>query len=191
MKPKLFTEIDPENPFTKLFTWESPERMWSPKTKQWYVSYSFFFVVIIGLLALVSEYVLIVAVVAFVFLWFIQGAIPPQIVEHTITTLGIRSFNKLFRWRNIKHFWFSEKENTKFLNLEVAEDENPNYVKRVSLIVNDGDDKEIFKILIQYLDYGEREEIGFNPLMRLIHGRHVEVSEYLPKSKEDEYIKYP
>ena len=192
MKAKLFKDIDPENPFAKLYTWEAPERVWKQKTRTWYVSYSLFFIIIIAFLALLGEFVLIVAILAFVFLWFIQGAVPPQIVETTITTLGIRTFNKLFRWRNIKKFWFSDKDDHKFLNLEVSEDDNPRFTKRVSLVLKENSDQDIFEILIQYVDYGEKDELGFNPLMKILHGSYIPVTNYLPETEEDaEYLEFP
>lgn len=191
MKSELFKEIDPENPFAKLYTWEAPERVWKPKARSWYVSYSLFFVVVIAFLALIGEFILIIAILAFVFLWFIQGAVPPQIVETTITTLGVRTFNRLFRWRNIKKFWFSKKDDHKFLHLEVSEDDNPRFTKRVSLVLNGDIDMEIFQILVQYSDYGEKNELGYNPLMKILHGTYIEVSNYLPENKEEqEYLQF-
>lgn len=192
MKAKVFKEIDPENPFAKLYSWESPERVWKQKTRAWYISYSLFFLVIIAFLALIGEFILIIAIIAFVFLWFIQGAVPPHMVETTITTLGIRTFNKLFRWRNVKNFWFSKKDDNKFLNLEISEDDNPRFTKRVSLVVNGNDDRDIFEILVQYSDYAEKDELGFNPLMKILHGSYIEVSHYLPENlDEPEYLEFP
>ena len=167
--------------FSKLFTWQSPEREWSEKTRAWYVIYSAFFVFVIAIAAILGQYLLIMAVIAFVFLWFTQAAIQPEISEHTITTVGIKSFDKLFKWKNIKQFWVSVKGQTKFLNIDVIEDETkPNTYKRVSIILNENDDKEIFFILLNYIDYGDRKEVGFNYLVKILHGDHVDISYYLP-----------
>ncbi len=179
MVNKLYTELSTENPFTVLFSWKSPERYWYPKNKAWYVSYSLFFVSLIAVLALIGEFILIVAIIAFVFLWFIQGSIPPQETEHTITTLGIRSFDKLYRWRNIKHFWFSYKNDVSLINLEIVEDDNPKFMKRITLLLNKDDERTIFDILIKYVDYGERDEIGYNFFLKLINGTHIPISHYL------------
>jgi GGDEF domain-containing protein len=60
------------------------------------------------------------------------------------------------------------------------------------LVVNGNEDQEIFELLIQYLDYGERDELGFNPMMRLLHGKHIDVSTYLSENQEEpEFIELP
>lgn len=60
------------------------------------------------------------------------------------------------------------------------------------LVVNGNEDQEIFELLIQYLDYGEIDELGFNPMMRLLHGKHIDVSTYLPENQEEpEFIELP
>src|SRR5690606_31691562 len=142
MALSLYTDLktEQESVFKKLHEWEAPERSWTPKTRSWYVTYSLFFALIVLIAAILREYILILAVIAFAFLWFVQGSIPPQIATYTITSIGIKAFEKLFRFRNIKHFWFSEK-NDLFLNLEIVEDDNPNFVKRVSLIIKPEDEK--------------------------------------------------
>lgn len=179
MAKKLFTSIQDDNPFKKVYSWTSPERHWVKKDRAWYLTYSFFFVVLIAFLALLSEYIYILAVLAFAFLWFAQAATPPQMVEHTITSLGIRTQETFFKWSNIKHFWFSEKSNILYLNLETIEDKNPNLVKRVSLLLNPGQDEEIFNILIKFIDYGSKQDIGYNILLQVLQGEYFDSSKYL------------
>ena len=180
---KLFTTITDDNPFKKLYSWSSPERLWVKKDRAWYVSYSLFFIVLIAFLALLGELLLILTVLAFVLLWFVQGATPAQTIEHTITSLGIRTFDTFYRWQNIKHFWFSKKGNITLLNLETFEDKNPDFVKRISLLLTERQDEEIFKILISFLDYGDKKELSFNPIMQIINGAHIDSSEYLDESR--------
>lgn len=185
MKKVLFTEIstDPDNLFTKLYSWRSPERYWTPKSRGWYVGYSLLFVIIIAIGVILKEPIFVLAIISFSFLWFVQGTIPPEIAEHTITTIGIRTYHKLYRWKSIKSFWFSEKNNLVYLNLDVQEDEKKEFTTRVSLIIEEnGADKDIFKSLIRFLEYGEKEEIGFNFLTRLTHGIYFDVTKYLEEN---------
>lgn len=92
---QLFTALEKkENLIKELYSWEAPERFWRPKEKSWYVSYGTFFIVIIALFALLSEFIAIIAVLAFLFLWFVQGAIPPENTVFTISGLSITAFEK-------------------------------------------------------------------------------------------------
>jgi len=189
MTPALFTNLEATGEvFQTLYSWKSPERHWTQKDRAWYVSYSTFFVLIIAVLAILSEYILIVAVIAFVFLWFTQAAIPPQIVTHTINTLGVRTFSKTFKWKNIQHFWFSEKSGVIFLHLEIVDEIlfKTDRVRRLSLIVNPEDEVSLFNIMLQSVDYGDKDEIGFNIFARLLHGKYIDVNSYLPEEMQTE-----
>ena len=180
MKTKLFTDMgSSDSLFTKLFEWESPERHWLPKEKSWYVTYSLFFVLLILVSVLIGEYILVVAIIAFAFLWFVQGSTPPSMVQHTITTLGVKTYDKLYKWKNIKHYWFSESKSGKLLNLEIVDDNKPDFVKRLSLVLNKGDDVSVFTAMNKFADYGDKDEIGFNILDQLTHGKHVPLDSYL------------
>ena len=133
-----------------------------------------------------GEYILIVAVLAFMLLWFVQATVPPQIVEHIITGLGIKSFGKLYKWSDIKVFWFAKKENVVHLNLDILNEDKPDalFRRRISLLLNDGDDKQIFDVLIKFIDYGNKDEIGFNIFAQLLYGHYIDIMTYLPEEAE-------
>ena len=178
---KLHTalEIEKDSPFHSVYEWEAPERQWSAKTRTWYVVYSLFFVCIIFIGALLQEYIFIVAVITFSFLWFIQGSIAPNITTYSITSMGIKVHDKLFKWREIKFFWFSKKGDTLFLNLEVSEDESSSFQRRIPLIITKGEDETIFNILVKYIDYGDEQEVYYNFLVAFTSGSYIEIEEYM------------
>ncbi len=188
MEKTLHTQITKisEPIFQKVYSWISPERYWFEKDRSWYVIYSFFFVLLIAFLTLLGEYILVLAVIAFVFLWFVQAAMPPQKVEHLITTIGIKTFGKLYKWKDIKNFWFSEKNGIVMLNIDVIDPENPKatFKKRLTLLTNEDEDKEIFTNLIKFIDYGDKEEIGYNLFTQIIYGKHYDITHYLPNESE-------
>lgn len=177
MAKKLFTTID-DNPFKKLYSWSSPERHWVQKDRAWYIVYSLFFLVLIAFLALLGEFLFILLILAFMFLWFVQGATPPVTIEHTVTSLGIRTFDTFFKWKEIKHFWFSKKNNIKYIHFETFNEDKPDFIKRVSLLLNDNDE-DLFKILANYLDYGDKEEVGYNIFVHLLNGEYISQEDYL------------
>lgn len=191
---RFYTDLEKDNEvegiFKKLHEWEAPERQWVPKSRAWFVIYGFFFVCIVFIAALLQEYIFIVAVIAFSFLWFVQGSIAPHITTHMITSIGIKAYGELYKWQNIKHFWFSTKGDTVFLNLDIVEDENPHFTRRIPLILAKNDDQKIFDILLQYIDYGDQHEIGFNIFTQLISGRYIDISKYMVvETEEDLHLK--
>lgn len=177
--------------FERLFTWQSPERAWEPKERQWYVLYSLFFVLIILITIILSEYLLTLAIIAFVFLWFTHASIPPDTVEHTVTSLGIKTFDKLYKWNQIKHYWFSIKENVHYLHLDIIENlDKPDFMRRLSLIISTEDEEDLFFLLLERVDYGDKDEISFNILTKILHGNHIDISKYLPDEmySQEEYL---
>ena len=134
------------------------------------------------------------AVLSFVFLWFTHASIPPEIVEHTITNIGIKTFDKLYKWDQIDHYWFSEKEGIIFLNLDITEQrESSDFMRRLSIIINNEDEEEIFFTLLEYIDYGDKDEISYNSLARIVHGKHMDISKYLPNQvySQEQYLDLP
>ncbi len=165
--------------FKNLVTWSSPERYWEKRDRSWYLAYSLFFVLIISALAILGEFIMILGVLAFMFLWFAQAYIPPKIVDHSITTIGVRAFDNLYKWKEISNFWFSDKNGVKILHLEQPI-EGSKVTKRISMIVDDeGKDQEIFEVLLKYTDYGRKEEVGFNFLSKIINGDYQEIDKYM------------
>ncbi len=187
---KLFTQIEKsgteattsDHLLTNLYSWESSERYWTPRDRAWFVTYSFFFVVVIALAAILGQYILILAIIAFTFLWFVQASIPPEIVKHTINPLGIKTYGKLYRWKDISHYWFSSKHGIKYLNLDLFDQENPqsDRRKRVTLLLENNEDLELFYLMIYRIDYGDKSEIGYNFLTKLIYGNYIDIFNYLP-----------
>src|SRR5260221_1230234 len=186
---KLYTDIDKitSDPIQYLVAWEAPERICKVKDRSWYVIYSFFFVVLIAFLAILGEVFLIVLVLAFAFLWFIQGSIAPQDMEHIITTIGIKTFNKLYKWKDIQDFWFSKKDEHILLNLDLYLEDNhdSDFKKRISLIVNEEDQEKIFNILIRTLDYGDHDTASYNIITRITNGEFIDVTHFLPKEENN------
>ncbi|BCX13674.1 MAG: hypothetical protein KatS3mg085_206 [Candidatus Dojkabacteria bacterium] len=172
--------VRPKQFFSKLYTWSSLERDWEPRGRAWYVIYSFFFTTIIFCTVILEQYFLTLAVISFVFLWFTHASVKPDKVTHTITSLGIKTFGKLYKWNQIKHFWISEKNNKLFLNLEIVDPKVSNdIVRTLSLLMNPEDEENVFFNLIKYVDYGDKEEIGYNIFTNLIHGKYKPITNYI------------
>lgn len=176
--PNLYTNLNNRTGLQNLAEWEAPERLWTPKTRGWYATYSLFFVCLVFIGTLLSEYIFIVTVIAFAFLWFVQASIPPRTTKYSITTLGIRAQDSLFQWKNIKYFWFAKKDSVTFLYIEYYEDESPDLLKRVGLILTTVDSKKIFRILINYISYGQEKDISYNFLSFLVGGKYIDITAF-------------
>jgi hypothetical protein len=106
------------SPFESILEWEILERAWKPRARLWYLNWSLIFLVVMAVAARLNPipYIFLLLVLSFAFLWFVNAAVKPRKVTHSITPLGFKAFEKLYKWKNITGFWFSQKGGFIFLN---------------------------------------------------------------------------
>lgn len=159
-----------------LFIWESPERMWSPKSRVWYLAYAALFSVLILASAKLGFWILIIGLVALLFLLYVQASVEPWITKHKITQQGVITRDTLFRWDQIMHFWFSSKDNFYLLYIDFKEEEKH---PRIQLILDPEDEMLIFNLLIQDIPYANPKELGHNILSRIIYGKYTPITNFI------------
>lgn len=185
----LFTNLEEkENLFKNIFSWQSPDRHWEVKGRAWYVSYALFFIILIAINVILQNFFFVVLIISFAFLWFLQATVPPLNTEHSITSLGIRTYGKVFKWKSLNHFWFSNKSGVIYLNLEILDEyfTRSDRVQRLSIIVDETIVEKLFDLLIRRTDYGDKTEIAYNFLDRLNVGRYIDISNFLYFEDADE-----
>ncbi|MEI6462921.1 MAG: hypothetical protein WCO33_04645 [bacterium] len=141
--------IEFDTPLEELFSWKSPSRVFVARDKSWFLKVAAAFLVIILLLAFLQEIVLIIVLIALLGLIYILSTVPPDIAEHAITNRGIRSFDKMYYWKDLGDYWFSVKQGFTLLNV----DTKLRFPSRIIMVVKPGDEKEITKILTDKLKY--------------------------------------
>jgi len=129
-----------------LLKWETPARPFKQRNKEFFSTILTITALIVIILVFLKEWFAILAVVAFVFLVFVTGKIPPEKVEHKITTRGIVTGGKEFRWEQLGRFWFEERYGQKILFVE-----NFTFPRVLMMIINQADEEKLKKILLDYL----------------------------------------
>lgn len=164
-------------PIYSVYKWESPERVFEPKDKKWYliVSSVSMFVIVFSLLT--ENYGLVVAIVALIVLLYALNSVPPQKTINEITNKGVSLNSVLYTWKKITKFWISSRGKNKFLNTEVLgkNDEED----QVIIYLGDADTKKIVDLLTQYVDYIPESEINNNFLNKRLFGSVEPLSKFL------------
>jgi hypothetical protein len=167
-------------PIQTLYKWRAPERIFAPKNRSWYVSVAFVVIIIVAYSALTANYLLILALIVLLILLYALNTFPPKVIEHEITNKGIKTFDKIFTWNKIENFWVSRRSNQYLLNIDLLDGS----VKRMILLVGDGDANKIVQELVKRVDYinpgGTRQDF----LSKLTEGRHVPLTEFLDVFEE-------
>jgi hypothetical protein len=182
-EPELF-KVRKSRAIDLEFTWTVPERQWEPKTQVWYLSYAALFLLLILIAAKLGYPILIVALIAFMFLWFIQGTMKPWMITHKITTRGLYTNGQLYHWEDIETFWFGQKKKQLFLYFDLKKDMKES---RLVLLVKEGDDEKIFDILMPKLKYADPQAAGYNIFAQMIYGKYLPIAHYLPDLDQPEF----
>lgn len=129
-----------------LIEWKAPSRPFKMRSKEFFSTVLTIAALIVIILAFLKEWFAILAVIAFVFLVFVTGKIPPEEVEHKITTRGITTGGKEFRWEQLGRFWFEERHGQKILMVE-----NFTFPRVLMMLVGQADEKKLKEILLDRL----------------------------------------
>jgi len=129
-----------------LLEWEAATRPFKKRSKEFFSTVLTIAALIVIILAFLKEWFAILAVVAFVFLVFITGKIPPENVGHKITTRGIVTGGKEYRWEQLGRFWFEEKNGQKILYVE-----NFGFPRVLMMLLGETDKAKVKAILSDYL----------------------------------------
>jgi len=160
-----------------LYSWRSPERIWEPKTRVWYLAYAAFFLLLILIFAKLGYIIIILGILAFMFLWFVQGTIAPLILEHQITSKGVITNSTLVQWEEMTQFWFAKKGKWLYLHMDFPQDAKK---PRLTLLLTKEEAEIVFPLLFERLKYATDDSAGYNILARSIYGVYIPVSVFLP-----------
>ncbi len=140
-----------------LLSWEAPAWSYRRRGHSWFRSVLAIALAAIVVLFFIKDFLFIVVVAAFVFLVFVLVTVPPQRVEHKITTQGLVSAGHSYSWADLKSFWFSQKDKTWVLNIQT----NLKFPGRIFLLLEKVNKEEVKKILEKYLVFKEFPEMNW------------------------------
>ncbi|HOU75624.1 MAG TPA: hypothetical protein PK957_00690 [Candidatus Dojkabacteria bacterium] len=101
-----------------LMTWKAPMRFFRKRPKEDYIRIVFIALCAITFFFIIRQYMLIAVTVAMIFLTFVMWSVPPELVEHKITTRGVYSIDKMYEFSILNKYWFSYVSGIYLLNIE-------------------------------------------------------------------------
>ncbi len=174
-KPKISSKKLRPN-LEVLAAWTAPERIWHPKSQQWFLTSAAIILFFVFILVRIEWYIGIIALLAFMIMWFIQGYMAPLEVEHKITSKGIYTNKKLYSWQDITYFWFAEKDDQIILHVDFPKEST---YHRLTMLIPTEMEFDLFNILIDYAKYGEPAEVEYMFFSKYIYGEYYPISRYI------------
>lgn len=101
-----------------LLSWRSPARPYHKRKRIFFVNVALLVLVVGAIVFLFGEYLLLAVILSLGFVVYVLAAVPPQEVEHKIVKDGIVSSGHAYIWRDLKSFWFSQKNGQEVLFIE-------------------------------------------------------------------------
>ncbi len=133
----------------KLFEWESPVRVpfdFEMKNFLIIVAICLFFVLF---LAVLGHYLLMFAIISFLFLVYATGTTKPIKVKHSITARGVETLDTLYDWYLLDNFFFTKKKGHYILIIETA----LRFPAQLFLLINKKEMETTFLLLQDQLLY--------------------------------------
>ena len=140
-----------------LHHWESAAHVFIQRGKKW-ITYVILITLLITLILLfIREFFIIAPVLGVAFLAYVLASVPPENIDHKLTTQGVISGKHNYLWEEIYDFWFTEKHSHTILNMDLQVGLPP-----VIILIIDSKDKEKIKsILLRYLPFREVPQTGW------------------------------
>lgn len=92
-----------------LVSWVSPSRLYKKRNREYYTTILSIIFLLAVILLLLKEFLLIGVIIAFGFLSYVLASVPPENVNHQITSKGVRTDDKLYTWEELNNFWLNKK----------------------------------------------------------------------------------
>lgn len=135
-----------------LLSWKSPSRPFKKREKEFFTTIGAIVFLLAVILVFVKEFLLIGAIVSLAFVAYVLATIPPEIVEHRITTLGIDSAGHFYKWADLISFWFGQRWNQEILYIS----SKLKFPGRLVILIDQKDKEKIKSELSEYLTFKEK-----------------------------------
>lgn len=89
--------------------WKSPSRLFKKRDREFMTNIAVIVFFLMVILVFAREFGLILAVLSIVFFVYVMSTVPPEDIEHRLTSLGLETGNHYFRWEELAEFWFEEQ----------------------------------------------------------------------------------
>jgi len=137
-----------------LLEWEAPQRVFKKRPKEYFTTIGAIVILVCLILLFVQEFLLIAVIVAICFVAYTLATVEPEKTKHEISTRGVRTGGKFYRWDELGRYWFDDHSGQTVLNIETF----ITFPRLLILIVSDKD--KIKDLLSPYLLL-EKPEPGF------------------------------
>ncbi len=129
-----------------IVDWQATSRPFKKRSRQYFTTVAVIVLLISMILFFAGQFLPIAVVISVAFLGYVLSVVPPGMVNHSITTFGVRVEGNLYYWDELGRFWFSEKFGEKILHIEVGR-----FPGRITLLLGEIAEEDMGELLSEVL----------------------------------------
>lgn len=146
----------------ELFKWVAASRPYRPQSKQFFSTAIVIAVLISAILVLAGEWMLIMVMAALIFVYYVWSMMPPEQIQYTLTTKGIKVNDQLYRWEDCARWWLTDKWGSQLLVVDTPFI----FPKRLHLVVDEKDVKSIEEVMYKFLEMERPLDTGVDKVSK-------------------------
>ena len=131
--------------------WDAAARPFRRKNRSFYTTIIIIIALVSVIALLAGEFLLIGALLAFLFLIYVLNFVEPESVHYKITSQGITIQDHFYHWNELDSFWLSERDGFKLLNILT----NIRFPGVLILVLGNVNEEDIKNICARYLPFHE------------------------------------
>lgn len=129
-----------------LFTWRAKSRPFKRREREFWVSIFAIAAVCSFILFIIEGVMSVILVISLVFLFYVLSTVEPDVIEYSITSMGVKIVDRRIDMDLIIRFWFSERFGANILVFDLI-----TFPGRLELVVDSKDQSAIRKALTPYI----------------------------------------
>ncbi|HEX9817960.1 MAG TPA: hypothetical protein VGA89_03695 [Patescibacteria group bacterium] len=133
-------------PEVVVFEWRSLSRPFKKRNRQFFVTVTVIALLVSLILFFSGQLLPIAVVISVLFLLYVLQVVPPQEINHQVTTFGIKLEDNLYYWQEMGRFWFDKKYGQLLLNIETLR-----FPGRITLVLSKDQREPLKEILSEVL----------------------------------------
>ena len=127
-----------------LLKWEAAVRPFKKRDRDYYTTIAAIVFLLAVILLFLKEFLLIGVIIALAFVAYVLASVEPDKTTHEITTRGVVTAEKAYKWEELTRFWFDKKWKDEILHI----DTNLKFPGRLMMLLG-GTEKNKVKELLQ------------------------------------------
>ncbi len=134
-----------------LFSWESPERTFVPRSREYFRRIISLLFIVSAVLILAGQFLLVALLVALAVLYYVLSSVPPSNVKHELDNYGIFYLGRQYYWPELKFYFFTNEAGENILNVDTRDP----YPGRLILLLGKIKPEEVKEVMNKYLPLRE------------------------------------